>query len=396
MNHRSEAIGVPQKEDRPQLMAQAPVVLVSGDFVRTGGMDRANFALGAYLLARGREVHFVSHRVDEALRSQPRAAFHRVAKPLDSYLLGEPLLRRAGARWARRLARRGARVVVNGGNCDWGDVNWVHYVHAAWSPEPAVGVLRRAKRAWSHRGALAAERASLRKARVVIANSERTRADLVERLEIPAERVHTVYLGVDAERFRPPTEAERAEARDRMGWHDERPAFAFVGALGDRRKGLDTLLAAWRRLCAEGSWDARLVVVGAGAALGGWKEAAGDLGGSVEFLGFRRDVPDVLRACDALVSPVRYEPYGLNVHEAICCGLAAFVSRSAGVAERYPEVLVDLLIPDPDDAVDLAQRLRLWRDDPARFSAAVATLSEQLRSYTWDDMSARFVEVARL
>ena len=25
-----------------------------------------------------------------------------------------------------------ARVVVNGGNCAWPDINWVHAVHAAW------------------------------------------------------------------------------------------------------------------------------------------------------------------------------------------------------------------------------------------------------------------------
>ena len=31
---------------------------------------------------------------------------------------------------------------------------------------------------------------------------------------------------------------------------------------------------------------------------------AADLGGSVEFLGFRHDVPELLRACDALVSPL--------------------------------------------------------------------------------------------
>jgi glycosyltransferase involved in cell wall biosynthesis len=290
----------------------------------------------------------------------------------------------------------GARVVVNGGNCDWGDINWVHYVHAAWSPPPSGGPLRRLQAAYARRAALAAERASVRRARVVVADSERTRRDVITLLDVPPERVHTVYYGTDPARFRPPTPAERAAARDRLGWDDDRPALAFVGALGDLRKGLDTLLAAWRRLVAGGGWDARLVVVGSGAALGGLKEQARDLGGSVEFLGFRRDVPEVLRACDALASPVRYEAYGLNVHEALCCGLPALVSRSAGVAERYPPELDDLLIPDPDDPSDLAARLRLWRDHRARFAAAAAALSDRLRASTWDDMAARFLRVIRV
>jgi glycosyltransferase involved in cell wall biosynthesis len=113
-------------------------------------------------------------------------------------------------------------------------------------------------------------------------------------------------------------------------------------------------------------------------------------------LGFRSDVPEVLRGCDALVSPVRYEPYGLNVHEALCCGLPALVSRSAGVAERYTADLEPLLIDDPDDPHGLADRLRLWLDRRDRFATAAVALSERLRAYTWDDMAARFVEVAGL
>ncbi len=372
----------------------APVVLVSGDFVRTGGMDRANHALGSYLLDLGREVHFVSHRVDPELLARPGAHFHPVAKPLNSYLLGEPLLRRAGRSWGQRLASRGARVVVNGGNCDWGDVNWVHYVHAAWTPPPAGTGWRRLKNALAHRAASRAERVSLQRARVVVANSERTRADLIARLNVPADHVHMVYYGVDPDRFRPPTLNERAEARARLGWNDDRPVIAFIGALGDARKGIDTLLAAWRELHDGAGWNARLAVVGSGASLPRLKDAARSFGDAVEFLGFRSDVPLILRAADALVSPVRYEAYGLNVHEALCTGLPALVSASAGVAERYPADLHDLLLPDPDDPADLARRLHVWRGARARYATAVAALSERLRAHTWNAMAARFLQVA--
>jgi glycosyltransferase involved in cell wall biosynthesis len=366
-------------------------VLVTGDFVTTGGMDRANHALAAYLLGQGREVHLVAHRAAAELTSAPGAVFHRVPKPLGSYFLGAPLLAREGRKVARRLASRAARVVVNGGNCRWGDVNWVHYVHAAWPPQPAGGPLRRLKGVLARRAELAAERACVRAARVVITNSERTRADVIERLGADPQRVHTVYYGTDPARFRPPTDAERAEARARLGRSDDRPSVVFVGALGDRRKGLDTLLSAWRLLARDPGWDARLAVVGTGAALESLRAECHDLGGSVELLGFRSDVPEILRACDLLVSPTRYEAYGLNVQEALCAGLPALVTRSAGVAEKFPESLQSLLLPDPDDAADLAARLRGWRDRRGEASAAVRGLSESLRSYTWDDMAARIV-----
>ena len=133
-----------------------------------------------------------------------------------------------------------------------------------------------------------------------------------------------------------------------------------------RARGSILCSKSWRRLAHDPGWDARLVVLGAGAALDVWRRAAAPLNGAIEFLGFRRDVPQVLRGCDALVSPTRYEAYGLGVHEALCCGLPALVTRTAGVAERYPVELQDWLLPDPDDAADLADRLRRCASGPRR------------------------------
>jgi glycosyltransferase involved in cell wall biosynthesis len=226
-----------------------------------------------------------------------------------------------------------------------------------------------------------------------VCNSDRTRRDVVELLGASPDRTRTVYYGTDPTRFRPATDAERAEQRARLGWPADRPVVMFVGALGDRRKGFDTLFAAWSGLCKESSWDAVLVVVGRGAELPAWEERtrAAGLSDRVRFLGFRADVPDLLRAADGLVSPTRYEAYGLGVHEALCCGLPAVVSANAGVAERYPADLADLLLPDPDDAADLAARLRRWRDDTTAARERVRPLGERLRAHTWDDMGRAFL-----
>jgi glycosyltransferase involved in cell wall biosynthesis len=372
-------------------------LLVTGDFTPLGGMDRANYALAMYLARQaGAEVHLVTHRAWADLAGLPSVHVHRARRPWGSHWLGMPLLARLGRRWARRLAPRGARVVVNGGNCGWGDINWVHYVHAAWAPRASGGLARRAKDLAFHRYSRGAEWASVRQARLVIACSQRTRSAVVERLGVPAERVHTVYYGVDPEQFRPPTEAQRSEARARLGWTDNQPAVAFVGALGDARKGFDTLFDAWRSLCREADWDARLVVVGAGATLPIWRSraTAAGLDGSVHFLGFRSDVPAILAACDLLVSPTRYEAYGLNVHEALCCGLPALVSATAGVAERYPPELHELLLPDPDDATDLAARLLAWRSARDAYRASVAPLGQALRARTWDQCAEEIVALA--
>lgn len=364
-------------------------MIVAGDFVRTGGMDAANHALASYLARSGRETHLVAHRVADDLAALPDVCVHPVPRPLGSHLLGFPLLDRAGRRVARSLADRRPVVLANGGNCRAGNATWLHYVHAAYAPEIAGRPVARMIAAAARRAALRDERAVVGAADVVVGNSALTARHAVELLGADPDRAYYVHYGADPERFRPPSAEERAEARRALGWADDRPAVVFVGALGDRRKGFDTLFAAWTALCADAAWDARLAVAGAGGELEAWRRRAADagLGDRIEFLGFQQDVRRVLRAADALASPTRYEAFGLAVQEALCCGLPALVSADAGVAERIPDDLRGLLLPDPDDAADLARRLRAWRGSMGIHRDAALALSAELRSRTWDDMA---------
>jgi glycosyltransferase involved in cell wall biosynthesis len=120
-----------------------------------------------------------------------------------------------------------------------------------------------------------------------------------------------------------------------------------------------------------------------------WQQRTAQAGleSRIPFLGFRSDVPDILRAADCLVAPTRYEAYGLGVHEALCCGLPAIVSADAGVAERYPETLQDLLMSNPDDVEDLVLKFKKWRSHQDDYKKLVFSLSQELTSYTWDDMA---------
>src|SRR3954470_10401639 len=186
-----------------------PWLIVTGDFVKTGGMDVANHALASYLARNGHEVHLVAHRVADDLRRLPNVHVHEARKPLDSYYLGRKYLDRLGRRWAGRIADRGGRVVVNGGNCRWGDVNWVHYVHAAYAPEVVGSAAKRLTNAWKRSAFLAEERAALAEARVVVTASRATRRHLLDHLRVPETKIRTVYYGTDPELARPATALER-------------------------------------------------------------------------------------------------------------------------------------------------------------------------------------------
>jgi glycosyltransferase involved in cell wall biosynthesis len=363
-------------------------------------MDRANAALAAYLLESGVPVHLVGHEIDPGFAGDSRATLHVVPRPRGFPGLSERLLGRTGSRVARTMVARypHARVVVNGGNCAWPDINWVHAVHAAWPVVDAGAPLwsryrnRRLKTA-----AVQRERTSLQQAGLVIANSETTRRALIERVGVTAGTIRTVYLGSDPSWSAAGAE-ERAAARAALQLPPDRPVVLFVGALGtDINKGFDVLWRSWRDLAASGRWDASLVVAGEGWRAAGWRaEASRSAGaGSVRFLGFTPDIRSLLAAGDLLVSPVRYESYGLNVHEALCRGLGVMVTRSAGVVERFDDSMTEALLPDGIAPAQLAERLRSWRSDVQGWRTRAAGTGARLRARSWFDMAAELVAVAQ-
>ncbi len=376
-----------------------PWLLVSGGFHGRGGMDKANLALAEYLADSGRTIHLVCHECDQQLAAHPMVTVHRVRRPANSYFLGSPLLDWTARRVARQLALGGfpPRCVANGGNCMLPDVNWAHFVHAAWKPSRVGGSLPvRMKRGIEHSIECRRERAAYARARIIIANSEITRQHIRKSLGEQGERadIRVIYLGSETE-WGAIAPEERNAARRKLQIRADRRIALFVGGLGfDGRKGFDVLLKAWRLLCNDPTWDADLLVAGTGPARDFWRTqvAAANLSGRVRMLGFSNDVPGLLAAADLLVSTPRYEPYGLNVQEALARGLPVVCSAQAGIAERFPDSLRPLLLGNAEDETELVQCLRVWRSAPELWCDRVASFSRRLCARTWTDMAREMTE----
>jgi len=375
-----------------------PWVIVAAGFHQNGGMDKANFALAEYLLDSGIPVHLVSHKVDASLADHRLATVHLVSRPAQSFFLGEFALSARGKKVARQVLREHpwAQIVVNGGNCVWPGINWAHYVHHAWSGSKDGPLAYQLKDAIAARRARSTEKAAFQRARLIISNSKRTTSELVKYFAVDPDRVYTVYLGSDPDWSLISTE-ERAASRKSLQIDEARSLAVFVGGLGyDDRKGFDVLFRAWRTLCARSDWDGDLLVAGSGPASPAWQAKVQQAGleKRIRLLGFTDQIKSVLAAADLLISPARYESYGLNVQEAICRGVPAIVSASAGVAEQYDASFVPLLLPDPEDTVDLVERLLAWRSNKDEWRRHLHSFADRLRSRSWRDTAADFVSIA--
>jgi len=289
-------------------------------------MDRANLALAQYLAKSNdkSKVHLVGHRISESLLQFPNIKFHKVPKPLHSNWLGEPLLNLYGKSVALKL--NPPCVIVNGGNCrtNQTSINWIHYVHGAWNPSTVStrksSLISHSKQRISHQSALRHERIALSQSPLMIANSHVTKLQIVNIYQVDPARIKVVYYGTDSEEFSPVTSEERDSARIELNLDHNRPVIVFVGALSDSRKGFDILYDAWESVGRQSGWDGELIVVGSGKLVSYYEalQRSGTGPKGIRFLGFRNDVRKILAASDLLVSPARYEAYGLNVHESLC------------------------------------------------------------------------------
>jgi glycosyltransferase involved in cell wall biosynthesis len=356
-------------------------------------MDRANYALAGYL-AREREVHLVAHRVWPDLAQNPRITAHIVPRPLGSHLLGHCTLAAAGKRIASIFRDRGARVLVNGANCAFDDVNWLHIVHNAYRAPAYGSLLRCARIAAVHRIDCIEERSRVPRARLVVCNSRKTAREATRMLQLTDGIAQVVYLGVDPLQFGLPASGERESARAALGLED-RPHALFIGQLGNSIKNFGTLIAALCLLKNDPSWDVVLLVAGDSVGTHWPRQvAAAGLGDRVKFLGYRRDIPNLIAAADVVILPSRYDAYGLAAHEAICRGVPVIVSANTGIAERFPADLQELILNDADNAAQLAGLLRMWRGTIDAWPSRFRSLSDAFRAWTWDDMSAHIVRLA--
>jgi glycosyltransferase involved in cell wall biosynthesis len=373
-----------------------PWILICGGFHTRGGMDRANLALAERLLDRGHPVYLVGHEISESIAQRPGVTSICVPRPIGSILLGENLLARRAQEVARNVKskRPDAIVVANGGNGITPDVNWVHYVHHASHFEDAGGPLGlKLKNRFAERVFRRHEKQAIGSAKLVITNSTLTSGHVVNLLWVDPERVVTVYLGANAD-WAPPTSNERLTAREWLNIPADAPVVCFVGALGhDKRKGFDTLWRAWTEFAADPAWNAHLAVAGGGRQVEHWRRLAAQVSPRIHILGFTDRVRDLLAAADLLVSPVRYEPFGLNVTEAICRGVPAIVSANAGVAEVYPAALRSYLLEQPEDHRGLAQILKRWSHNIEATRLAFEPFGVKLRARSWQAMADEFIDV---
>jgi glycosyltransferase involved in cell wall biosynthesis len=209
-----------------------------------------------------------------------------------------------------------------------------------------------------------------------VAVSQHVAARLRERFGVPDTRIAVIPNAVAIVDPVPPSAQLRAEL---AGSDGTCPIVLAVARL-DPQKGIEHLV----RAAAEVP-GAIFVIAGDGPDREGMEALARSLGVDrrVRFLGHRRDVPELLAACDLFVLPSLYEGLPLSVLEAMAAGIPVIATAIGGTDEVVRNGETGTLVA-VGDAGALALAIRSALADPAR----VHQLAVNAREYVVNEHSA--------
>ena len=363
--------------------------IVTHQVKKGDGQGRVNYEVAKEALRRGHHLTLLASEIAPDLQQSSEVDWISISvKGWATEFIRNFIFAQKSAAWLRQHRSEVDLVKVNGAITDANaDVNAVHFVHNSWLRSRAhVSRIRRdfygfyqwLYTLWNANR----EKQAFKRAKVVVAVSEKVAQELVD-MGVPRSQIRVILNGVDLQEFAP----GKLE-RQKFALPENVTLALFAGDIRTPRKNLDTVLYALVKVP-----DLHLAVLG-NTQGSPFPQLAASLGltNRVHFLGYRRDIAQIMQAVDLFVFPSRYEACTLVLLEALASGLPVVTSTTTGGAELVtPECGV--VLPNSDDTDALAAALLSLvssRTHREQMGKAARSVAEQ---YSWATMAQTYVEL---
>jgi glycosyltransferase involved in cell wall biosynthesis len=225
----------------------------------------------------------------------------------------------------------------------------------------------------------------------LIAVSNFTKQDLIQKLHVPEDKVTVVYEGVDLIKNRRPTSQKIKEVQQKYGLSED--YILFVGTI-QPRKNLVALIEAFARILPQHK-GVQLVLAGGN----GWLsepifQAPQRLGieDKVIFTGYvdESDKPALYAGAKLTALVSLFEGFGLPMLESMACGTPVISASTSSL----PEVVGDAgILVDPTSVEDIAQGLYQGLSDTKLVQKLIDQGYEQVKKFSWDSAAKGTLDV---
>ncbi len=183
-------------------------------------------------------------------------------------------------------------------------------------------------------------------ASVIVANSQATKKTVLKNAPwLNQDKISVIYNGCDPELF---SKENTKDLRDELGIPQQFPLIGFVGRL-NVQKGIVYILEAFEQVF-EKIPSAQLLMVGTGDLKEEIETTAKEKGFSrnIHLIGFRDDIPNVMRTIDLLILPSVWEGFGIVLIEAMAAEKPCVTTNISSM----PEIVIDgqtgIVVPSKD------------------------------------------------
>ncbi|MEH2077065.1 MAG: glycosyltransferase family 4 protein [Nostoc sp.] len=363
--------------------------IVTHKIQKGDGQGRVNYEIANEAIRRGHQLTLLASEIAPELEDNSQVKWVRIpVKDYPTEFVRNFIFAQKSADWLRKHRSDIDLVKVNGAiNLAAADVNAVHFVHSSWLRSPVhisrnrrdfYGLYQWLFTAFNARW----EKQAFQKAQVVVAVSEKVAQELVN-IGVPRSRIRVIINGVDLEEFAP-----GESNRQKLGLPENVTLALFAGDIRTPRKNLDTVLHALVKVP-----DLHLVVVGH-TQNSPFPQLAASLGLSkrVHFVGFRRDIPQIMQGVDLFVFPSRYEACSLVLLEALSSGLPVITATATGGGELVtPEC--GIVLSDSDDIDALALALLTLVSSPTLIQQMGKAARSVAEKHSWTTMAQTYVDL---
>jgi glycosyltransferase involved in cell wall biosynthesis len=226
----------------------------------------------------------------------------------------------------------------------------------------------------------------------IIGVSEHTSDHVVEIEGVPREKVVTIYNGIDFDRVNPSQDDFKARIRREI--EAEGKFLILTTGRLHPEKGYPFLFEAAAKLKKQVRpfvW----LIAGKGQFEGEFRNQVTNLGCDdvIKFIGFRKDIPDLMSTADVFVLPSVAEAFGVVFAEAIYLGTPIVATNIGGIPEVVTDGVDGILIP-PAASGAIADALTDLIDHPEKLKALSGTGKQKvIEKFEFEEMTRKYEAV---
>lgn len=188
--------------------------------------------------------------------------------------------------------------------------------------------------------------------------------ELAKKRRFKAKNIKRISgVGVDINKFRPVDENKKIELRKSFGY--EANDFLLFNAAEFNKNKNQQLLLHSLALLKEGAPHVKLLLAGEGPLLEECRELTNrlEISHMVNFIGFRKDLDEIIPMCDLSVAPSFREGLPVNVMESMACGLPVLATDNRGHRELVHNNKNGWVLPTGDPQ-QFSQKINKLTNEP--------------------------------